>query len=88
MDSSRRSVGVLFLVAGAAVGACGAPANLRANADAMLRHDVDARGPGVAVLVARGDEVVYRVKVKSPDYLRLTRQMALCKAAASIGFVK
>jgi hypothetical protein len=26
----------------------------------------------------RGDEVVYRVKVKSPDYLRLTRQMALC----------
>jgi hypothetical protein len=26
----------------------------------------------------RGDEVIYRVKVKSPDYLRLLRAMALC----------
>src|SRR5262245_57558488 len=35
----------------------------------------------------RGDEVVYRVKVKSPDYLRLTRQMALCTYDRTVGLV-
>jgi hypothetical protein len=36
----------------------------------------------------RGDEVVYRVKVKSSYYLRLTRQMGLCTYDRTVGLAE
>lgn len=61
MAKHRRGIGLVLLIAAAAPrAAVAAPPDFRAQADAILRHDVDLRGPGVAVLVARDDEILYR----------------------------
>jgi hypothetical protein len=46
--------------------------------DGLLASLAGTDQEGSVLNFERGDEVVYRVKVKSPYYLRLTRQMALC----------
>jgi hypothetical protein len=46
--------------------------------DALLASWAGTDEEGAVICFERGDEVIYRVKVKSPDYLRLMRLMAFC----------
>jgi hypothetical protein len=55
-----------------------AGATLAEQIAALLASLAGTDHEGSVLTFERGDEVVYRAKVKSPDYLRLTRQMALC----------
>jgi hypothetical protein len=53
-------------------------ATLAEQVESLLASLAGTDQEGSVLSFERGDEVVYRVKVKSADYLRLTRQMALC----------
>jgi hypothetical protein len=55
-----------------------AGSDLAAQIDSLLASLQGTDEEGSVVCFERGDEVVYRVKVKSPEYLQLMRLMAFC----------
>jgi hypothetical protein len=62
-------------------------ATLAEQVDALLASLEGTDEEGSVVCFERGDEVIYRVKVKSPDYLRLMRLMANCTYEATVALV-
>jgi hypothetical protein len=55
-----------------------AGADLSAQIDSLLASLQGTDQEGSVVCFERGDEIIYRVKVKSPEYLQLMRLMAFC----------
>ena len=52
--------------------------DLAAQIDSLLASLQGTDEEGSVVCFERGDEIIYRVKVKSPEYLQLMRLMAFC----------
>jgi hypothetical protein len=59
-------------------------ATLTEQVDDLLASLAGTDQEGSVVNFERGDEVIYRVKVKSPDYLRLMRLMSNCTYDATV----
>ncbi len=55
--------------------------------DSLLTALAGTDEEGSVVCFERGDEIVYRVKVKSPDYLRLMRLMTSCTYDATVAML-
>jgi hypothetical protein len=53
-------------------------ATLAEQIDGLLASLAGTDQEGTVLCFERGEEVIYRVKVKSPDYLQLMRQMSEC----------
>jgi CubicO group peptidase (beta-lactamase class C family) len=70
MPSRQRWIVPLFLLCATSAFAA-APARSIASTDerfhSILRHEIDATAPGAAVLVAKGDQVIFRVARGSAD---------------------
>jgi hypothetical protein len=56
--------------------------------DALLASMAGTDQEGSVLTFERHDEVIYRVKVKSPDYLHLMRLMSHCTYDATVGVVE
>ena len=52
--------------------------DLAAQIDALLASLAGTDQEGAVLCFERGDEVIYRVKIKSPEYLQLMRLLAFC----------
>jgi hypothetical protein len=57
---------------------------LKEQIDSLLSMVSGTDQEGAVIVFEHGDEVVYRVKVKSPDYLRLLRLMVRCTYSATV----
>lgn len=57
---------------------------LAAQIDSLLASLVGSDEEGAVLVLEENDAVVYRVKVKTPDYLRLLRLMVRCTYSATV----
>jgi hypothetical protein len=64
-----------------------AGATLAEQVQALLASLAGTDEEGAVVCFERGEEVIYRVKVKSPDYLRLMRLMTSCTYEATVAML-
>ena len=63
------------------------PGDLAAQIEALLASMAGTDEEGSVLCFERGDEVIYRVKIKSPEYLQLMRLMAFCTYDRTVEFV-
>ena len=60
---------------------------LAAQIDELLAAWKGTDQEGTVIVVEHGDEVIYRVKVKSPDYLRLLKLVVSCTYARTVEMI-
>ena len=63
------------------------PGDLAAQIDALLASMAGTDEEGAVLCFERQGEVIYRVKIKSPEYLQLMRLMAFCTYDRTVEFI-